>query len=62
MKISEVISYLHKIKDANGDMDVVIIDADTQWEFTLKEIHFDVDSSGEGKYLTIGCDYGDEIY
>jgi hypothetical protein len=62
MKISDLQAELEKIKEIQGDIDVVINDADTGWLFKMQPKHLDVVIDDSGTRVEIDYDYQDEIY
>ena len=62
MKISELQAELEKIKEAQGDIDVVIHDEDTGWLFKMQPKHLDVVRDKNGARIEITYDYRDEFY
>ena len=62
MKISELQNELEKVKEIQGDIDIVINDADTGYLFKLQNKHIKVISDSLGVRIEIDYDYQDENY
>lgn len=60
MLISELEKLLVSLREAEGDVEVAIRDADTGWIFILKEKHLCVSENSKIKMLEISHDYSDD--
>jgi len=62
MIISELEKHLKSIKEAHGDIEIVINDADTNWLFKITDSDLGVLEDDEGVRLEIGADYSSETF
>lgn len=63
MKISELVQVLEDLQEQHGDVDVVLIDADTEWSWLLNEtnVYFSNGDKGTGAAVVIKEHYGDAV-
>lgn len=62
MVITDIIQHLESVMEKEGDIEVGLVDADTDWLYRMKPEQFEVDENSGKQVLFIGLGYQDETF